>query len=144
MKNKVDKVEGALETADPILPLSHLVEPKPHLHPKKSKERLSPLRVTVGKVSQEQLNEMLLSLRCEGSHVTISASQLTDWIIRHFYKKDFGKLKGSIAKEYLNPRKYLESMAKNINGFDSLEVILREGLKQIKPPKGSKCLKGRP
>ena len=143
MKNKVDKVEGTLESTVPTVPLSHSTEPKPHLHPKKSKERLSPLRVTVGKVPQEQLNEMLLSLRCEGSHVTISASQLTDWIIRHFYKKDFGRLKGSIAKEHLNPRKYLENIARNLDSSVNLEAVLKESLSQLKPPKGTKCMKGR-
>ena len=50
--------------------------------------------------------------------------------------------KKRLAREHLNSKEYLKNLAKNLNESDNLEVVLKETLNQIKPPKeAEKCPK---
>lgn len=89
-------------------------------------------RIVLDEKSQEYLNEMLLVLKGEGSHIKVSPSSLVCWIVSYFARSGFHRQKKKIIKDHFNSKEYLRHIANNLGESDNLETVLRETLNQIK------------
>jgi hypothetical protein len=95
------------------------------------------LRITLEGESKDLMNEMIKQIRMESPDCSVKPSGVAAWIIMHFYKTNFQKLKTKIADSHFNPKAYLRLQLKDLDSAEKVEAALEEIRNKIKNTKGT-------